>query len=156
MLLYVLAFVGGILTIVSPCILPVLPFVFSRADQQGHRQRCRCTARVSDQQQRRADACSAQCCTRQHEAENRAGARRPEQTGGHSEHERTADTGSFRAVLTLNFSAEANERLREIFGECGKEQSQTQQCENHDGENSAYLIGAHDPRACERDDAGYH
>jgi cytochrome c biogenesis protein CcdA/thiol-disulfide isomerase/thioredoxin len=33
MLLYVLAFVGGILTIVSPCILPVLPFVFSRADQ---------------------------------------------------------------------------------------------------------------------------
>jgi cytochrome c biogenesis protein CcdA/thiol-disulfide isomerase/thioredoxin len=33
MLLYVLAFTGGILTILSPCILPVLPFVFSRADQ---------------------------------------------------------------------------------------------------------------------------
>jgi cytochrome c biogenesis protein CcdA/thiol-disulfide isomerase/thioredoxin len=33
MLLYLLAFVGGVLTIVSPCILPVLPFVFSRADQ---------------------------------------------------------------------------------------------------------------------------
>src|SRR5262249_11997347 len=32
-LLYLLAFAGGILTIVSPCILPVLPFVFSRA---GH------------------------------------------------------------------------------------------------------------------------
>jgi cytochrome c biogenesis protein CcdA len=29
-LLYLLAFVGGVLTIVSPCILPVLPFVFSR------------------------------------------------------------------------------------------------------------------------------
>jgi cytochrome c biogenesis protein CcdA len=28
MLLYILAFVGGILTIASPCILPVLPFVF--------------------------------------------------------------------------------------------------------------------------------
>ncbi len=37
MLLYVLAFVGGILTIVSPCILPVLPFVFSRADQPFRR-----------------------------------------------------------------------------------------------------------------------
>lgn len=37
MLLYLLAFVGGVLTIVSPCILPVLPFVFSRADQPFRR-----------------------------------------------------------------------------------------------------------------------
>lgn len=37
MLLYLLAFVGGILTIVSPCILPVLPFVFSRANQPFRR-----------------------------------------------------------------------------------------------------------------------
>ena len=33
MLLIVLAYLGGVLTIVSPCILPVLPFVFARADQ---------------------------------------------------------------------------------------------------------------------------
>ena len=33
MVLFVLAYLGGVLTIVSPCILPVLPFVFSRADQ---------------------------------------------------------------------------------------------------------------------------
>src|SRR5271169_3734775 len=32
MLIYLLAFVGGVLTILSPCILPVLPFVFARAD----------------------------------------------------------------------------------------------------------------------------
>ncbi len=31
MLLFALAFLGGVLTIVSPCILPVLPFVFTRA-----------------------------------------------------------------------------------------------------------------------------
>jgi cytochrome c biogenesis protein CcdA/thiol-disulfide isomerase/thioredoxin len=37
MLLYILAFAGGVLTIVSPCILPVLPFVFSRADQPFRR-----------------------------------------------------------------------------------------------------------------------
>jgi cytochrome c biogenesis protein CcdA/thiol-disulfide isomerase/thioredoxin len=37
MLLYILAFLGGVLTIVSPCILPVLPFVFSRADQPFRR-----------------------------------------------------------------------------------------------------------------------
>jgi cytochrome c biogenesis protein CcdA/thiol-disulfide isomerase/thioredoxin len=37
MVLYVLAFAGGVLTIVSPCILPVLPFVFSRADQPFRR-----------------------------------------------------------------------------------------------------------------------
>jgi cytochrome c biogenesis protein CcdA/thiol-disulfide isomerase/thioredoxin len=37
MLLYVLAFIGGLLTIISPCILPVLPFVFSRADQPFRR-----------------------------------------------------------------------------------------------------------------------
>lgn len=37
MLLLLLAFVGGILTIVSPCILPVLPFVFSRANQPFRR-----------------------------------------------------------------------------------------------------------------------
>src|ERR1700674_1558049 len=37
MLLYLLAFVGGVLTIVSPCILPVLPLVFSRADQPFRR-----------------------------------------------------------------------------------------------------------------------
>src|SRR6201996_4859520 len=32
-LLFILAYLGGALTIVSPCILPVLPFVFARADQ---------------------------------------------------------------------------------------------------------------------------
>ena len=37
MALLILAFVGGILTILSPCILPVLPFVFSRADQPFRR-----------------------------------------------------------------------------------------------------------------------
>jgi cytochrome c biogenesis protein CcdA/thiol-disulfide isomerase/thioredoxin len=31
--LLLLAFLGGVLTILSPCILPVLPFVFARADQ---------------------------------------------------------------------------------------------------------------------------
>ncbi len=33
MLFFVLAYFGGILTILSPCILPVLPFVFARSDQ---------------------------------------------------------------------------------------------------------------------------
>ena len=33
MILFFLAYFGGMLTIVSPCILPVLPFVFARADR---------------------------------------------------------------------------------------------------------------------------
>lgn len=33
MILLILAFLGGVLTILSPCILPVLPFVFARADR---------------------------------------------------------------------------------------------------------------------------
>ncbi len=33
MIIFILAYLGGVLTIVSPCILPVLPFVFARADQ---------------------------------------------------------------------------------------------------------------------------
>jgi cytochrome c biogenesis protein CcdA len=33
MTLVLLAFLGGALTILSPCILPVLPFVFARAEQ---------------------------------------------------------------------------------------------------------------------------
>src|ERR1700683_1533489 len=33
MILLLLAFLGGVLTIISPCILPVLPFVFAKADQ---------------------------------------------------------------------------------------------------------------------------
>jgi cytochrome c biogenesis protein CcdA/thiol-disulfide isomerase/thioredoxin len=33
MILFGLAYLGGVLTILSPCILPVLPFVFARADQ---------------------------------------------------------------------------------------------------------------------------
>jgi len=33
MLLFLLAYFGGVLTILSPCILPVLPFVFARADR---------------------------------------------------------------------------------------------------------------------------
>src|ERR1700710_3088680 len=33
MLLFVVAYLGGVLTILSPCILPVLPFVFARANQ---------------------------------------------------------------------------------------------------------------------------
>jgi cytochrome c biogenesis protein CcdA/thiol-disulfide isomerase/thioredoxin len=31
--LFVLAYLGGVFTIISPCILPVLPFVFARADR---------------------------------------------------------------------------------------------------------------------------
>jgi cytochrome c biogenesis protein CcdA/thiol-disulfide isomerase/thioredoxin len=37
MVLLILAFLGGILTIISPCILPVLPFVFAKADQPFRR-----------------------------------------------------------------------------------------------------------------------
>lgn len=37
MFLILLAYVGGVLTILSPCILPVLPFVFARADQPFRR-----------------------------------------------------------------------------------------------------------------------
>jgi cytochrome c biogenesis protein CcdA len=33
MLLFLLAYAGGVLTMLSPCILPVLPFVFARSDQ---------------------------------------------------------------------------------------------------------------------------
>jgi cytochrome c biogenesis protein CcdA len=33
MIIWILAFLGGALTILSPCILPVLPFVFARADR---------------------------------------------------------------------------------------------------------------------------
>jgi len=33
MVLFVLVYLGGVLTILSPCILPVLPFVFARADR---------------------------------------------------------------------------------------------------------------------------
>ena len=33
MILFVIAYLGGVLTILSPCILPVLPFVFARGDQ---------------------------------------------------------------------------------------------------------------------------
>ena len=33
MILFLLAYLGGVLTIVSPCILPVLPFVFARAER---------------------------------------------------------------------------------------------------------------------------
>src|ERR1700678_4486307 len=37
MLIYLLAFAGGVLTILSPCVLPVLPFVFARAEQPFRR-----------------------------------------------------------------------------------------------------------------------
>src|SRR6516225_9311406 len=33
MIVLILAYLGGVLTILSPCILPVLPFVFARADR---------------------------------------------------------------------------------------------------------------------------
>src|SRR5215471_4879438 len=33
MTLILLAYLGGVLTIISPCILPVLPFVFARSDR---------------------------------------------------------------------------------------------------------------------------
>ena len=34
MTIVVLVFLGGVLTILSPCILPVLPFVFVRSEQK--------------------------------------------------------------------------------------------------------------------------
>lgn len=37
MLILLLAYIGGTLTIFSPCVLPVLPFIFARADQSFRR-----------------------------------------------------------------------------------------------------------------------
>nr|WP_294864848.1 cytochrome c biogenesis protein DipZ [uncultured Pseudogulbenkiania sp.] len=37
MLLLMLSYLGGVLTILSPCVLPVIPFVFARADQPFRR-----------------------------------------------------------------------------------------------------------------------
>lgn len=37
MLIFLLAYLGGSLTIFSPCVLPVLPFIFARADQSFRR-----------------------------------------------------------------------------------------------------------------------
>ena len=37
MLIFLLAYLGGLLTIFSPCVLPVLPFIFARSDQSFRR-----------------------------------------------------------------------------------------------------------------------
>ena len=37
MLIFVLAYLGGVLTIFSPCVLPVLPFIFARSEQSFRR-----------------------------------------------------------------------------------------------------------------------
>ncbi|MCR4302888.1 MAG: cytochrome c biogenesis protein DipZ [Gallionella sp.] len=37
MLILLLAYIGGVLTIFSPCVLPVLPFIFARSDQSFRR-----------------------------------------------------------------------------------------------------------------------
>jgi cytochrome c biogenesis protein CcdA/thiol-disulfide isomerase/thioredoxin len=37
MLIFVLSYIGGVLTIFSPCVLPVLPFIFARSDQSFRR-----------------------------------------------------------------------------------------------------------------------
>jgi cytochrome c biogenesis protein CcdA/peroxiredoxin len=37
MLIFFLAYLGGLLTIFSPCVLPVLPFIFARSDQSFRR-----------------------------------------------------------------------------------------------------------------------
>ena len=37
MTLFILAYLGGALTILAPCILPVVPFVFARVDQPFHK-----------------------------------------------------------------------------------------------------------------------
>ncbi len=37
MLIFVLAYIGGVLTIFSPCVLPVLPFIFARSEQSFRR-----------------------------------------------------------------------------------------------------------------------
>lgn len=37
MLIFILAYLGGVLTIFSPCVLPVLPFIFARSEQSFRR-----------------------------------------------------------------------------------------------------------------------
>ncbi|MBU1426309.1 MAG: cytochrome c biogenesis protein DipZ [Gammaproteobacteria bacterium] len=37
MLIFILAYLGGVITILSPCVLPVLPFVFARSEQSFRR-----------------------------------------------------------------------------------------------------------------------
>jgi len=43
MILTGLVFLGGMLTILSPCILPVLPFVFARAERPFSKAACPCS-----------------------------------------------------------------------------------------------------------------
>ena len=33
--MFLIAFLGGIVTVLSPCILPVIPFLFARADRSA-------------------------------------------------------------------------------------------------------------------------
>jgi cytochrome c biogenesis protein CcdA len=42
MVLFALAYLGGVLAIVSPCIMPLLLFVFASADRRFIRSDCRC------------------------------------------------------------------------------------------------------------------
>ena len=37
MLIFFLVYLGGLLTIFSPCVLPVLPFIFARSDKSFFR-----------------------------------------------------------------------------------------------------------------------
>ncbi|NOT82664.1 MAG: cytochrome c biogenesis protein DipZ, partial [Gallionella sp.] len=37
MLIFFLSYLGGMLTILSPCVLPVLPFIFARSEQSFRR-----------------------------------------------------------------------------------------------------------------------
>ena len=55
MLLFLLAYLGGILTILTPCILPVLPFVFARADRPFLRNGLPLARRHGDHLRRRRD-----------------------------------------------------------------------------------------------------
>jgi cytochrome c biogenesis protein CcdA len=43
MTLFLLAYLGGVLTIASPCILPVLPFVFAGRIGRSSAAACRCS-----------------------------------------------------------------------------------------------------------------
>ncbi len=133
---------------------PLHRLIHPAADQKRQRQRRRRTQSVGEQQQRRADARSLQRRPRQDQAENRAGAGRPEQPRGNPQQGRRRDGRSAASSTAIGRlrqpRPERYQRPRQIIRQGREKQDDAEDGEQHKRRIAAILVGLHRPAATER------
>ena len=121
-------------------------------DQKGNTKRGCSPERIGQQQQRGVSAGAAQRSAGQHQAQDRSGARRPQQSGRDTKQKGRRDRRALARCIRCRFRktrAKRYQRTRQAIRQVRKQQRQSKHRQQHDGDIAPPGIGLHCPAAAD-------